>query len=157
MFDARLSPTSRKVEDEVKAEKRRVCSTLNLNLDLSLLKMLCTAVLYFRANVVPGRLAMETGGFWGMIAACPKPVLGLPYSFVRLPPLSRGVSSYSIETALVLRFWWSCFTYMPATAPDARRSSPPLGRPIWEGSRLFSTAPPSIVPAQEGDCSDRFQ
>jgi hypothetical protein len=41
---------------------------------------------------MPGRLVMETGGFWGMIAACPKPVLGLPYSFVRLPPLFRGPS-----------------------------------------------------------------
>jgi hypothetical protein len=28
-----------------------------------------------------------------MIAACPKPRLGLPYSFVRLPPLIREVSS----------------------------------------------------------------
>ena len=54
--------------------------------------MLCTAVRYLRANDMPGRLVMETGGFWGMFAACPKPVLGLPYSFVRLPPLFRGVS-----------------------------------------------------------------
>jgi hypothetical protein len=59
--------------------------------------MLYAAVRYFNANAIPGRLVMETGGFWGMIAACPKPVLGLPYSYVRLPPLFRGVSFYSIE------------------------------------------------------------
>ena len=43
-----------------------VCSTLNLNLDLSLRQILCSAVRYFRANAIPGRLVMETGGFWGM-------------------------------------------------------------------------------------------
>ena len=56
-----------------------------------------TAVRYFKANDMPGRLAMETGGFGGMIGACPKAELGLSYSFVRLPPLFRGVSFYSIE------------------------------------------------------------
>ena len=53
--------------------------------------MRCTAV-RFIANDMPGRPAMETGGVWGMNAACPKPVLGLPYSFVRLLSVSRGVS-----------------------------------------------------------------
>jgi hypothetical protein len=60
-------------------------------------RSLCSAVQYFRANAIPGRLVMETGGFLGIIAACPKPVLGLPYSVVRLPPLFRGVSFYSIK------------------------------------------------------------
>jgi len=63
--------------------------------------MLCTAVRYLgqmlNANDIPGRLAMETGGFWEMIAACPEPVLGLSYIIVRFPPLSRGVSFYSIS------------------------------------------------------------
>ena len=54
----------------------------------------------FTANAIPGRLAMETGGFWGDEAACPTPRLGLFYSFVQLPPLSRGVSFYSIEGGL---------------------------------------------------------
>ena len=95
-----------------------VCSTLNLNLDLSLRQILCSAVRYFRANDMPGRLAMETGGFGGMIGACPTPELGLSYSFVRLPPLSRGGSP--------------CSSSQPAFFPDlsagvrCREISPPV-------------------------------
>ena len=44
----------------------------------------------FTAHAIPGRLAMETGGFWGIIAECPTPRLGLSYRVVRRPPLSDG-------------------------------------------------------------------
>src|SRR5713101_2168664 len=49
---------------------------------------------------MPGRLAMETGGFGGMIGACPTPELGLSYSFVRLPPLSEGSPHLPARPAL---------------------------------------------------------
>ena len=42
--------TRRKIADEVKVEKKRVCSTLNFNLDLSLLMMQCSAVRYFKCK-----------------------------------------------------------------------------------------------------------
>ena len=57
------------------------------------------------------------------------------------------VPACQAPTALVLRFWQSCFIYLPATVPNARRSAPPLCRPISEGSRLFSTGPPSRAAA----------
>ena len=95
--------TSRKVEDEVKAEKKRVRSTLHLDLDLSLLQMLRTAVRHCNANTIPGRLAMETGGIWGMTAACPTPRVGHSYSVVRFPPPSRGVSLLAEQDAEKVR------------------------------------------------------
>ena len=39
--------------------------------------------------------------------------------------------------------------YLPALAPDARRSSPPPCHPTSEGSRLSSTTLSSIAPAPE--------
>ena len=56
------------VEDEVKAEYKRVCSMLNLNLNL--LQMLRPYVPQsgtLNANAIPGRLGMETGGFSGIM------------------------------------------------------------------------------------------
>ena len=43
------------------------------------------------ANAIPGRGPLETGSFWGAIAACPRPVLGLPYSLVRLQSSPKGL------------------------------------------------------------------
>ena len=54
----------------------------------------------FTAHAIPGRLAMETGDFWGDEAACPTPRLGLSFSVVRFPSPFRGVSFYSIEGGL---------------------------------------------------------
>ena len=89
VIDARPPPLSRKAEDEVKVERKRIYSTRNLN--LSLLQMLCPQ------SGMLEQILFLVGWLWnwwflGDEAACPTPLLGLSYSVVRLPPLFRGTS-----------------------------------------------------------------
>jgi len=50
-----------------------------------------------------------------------------------------------------------CIISGAVVVPDVRQSALLPCRPILEESRPLSTGPPSIVPAPEAVCSDRFQ